>query len=176
MHYTVRNEVGAGMSRTLDFEVESAIGVEQIHAAYSEPDYWVSRLATYGDNGRLDAIDVVDGSVQVVTVQDLRTALLPKPLGKLYPRVLEIVQDQTWTLVDGELHGQVRIEARGAPGSGRSSVVLAPAGASQLRCRATLKVDVRFVGGTIEGMLARQMVDDTPEMLRFTTGWLDEQA
>ena len=115
--------------------------------------------------------------VQVVTVQDLRTALLPKPFGKLYPRDLEIVQDQTWTLVDGELHGTVRIEARGAPGSGRSSVVLAPAGdASQLRCTATVKVDVRFVGGTIEGMLSRQMVDDTPEMLRFTTEWLNEQA
>jgi hypothetical protein len=165
------------MSREVDFEVESAIGVEQIHAAYSEADYWVSRLAAYGDNGRLDAIDVVDGSVHVVTVQDLRTALLPKPFGKLYPRDLAIVQDQTWTLVDGELHGQVRIEARGAPGSGRSSVVLAPAGsASQLRCTATVKVDVRFVGGTIEGMLSRQMVDDTPEMLRFTTQWLDAQA
>ncbi|MCV7168458.1 DUF2505 domain-containing protein [Mycobacterium manitobense] len=165
------------MSRTLDFEVESAIGVEQIHAAYSDADYWASRLANYGDNGRLDAIDVVDGLVRVVTVQDLRSALLPKPFGKLYPRDLEIVQDQTWTLVDGELHGQVRIEARGAPGSGHSSVVLAPAGGgSQLRCTATLKVDVRFVGGAIEGMLARQMVDDTPEMLRFTTGWLNEQV
>jgi hypothetical protein len=47
------------MSRTLEFEVGSAISVERIHAAYSEADYWASRLATYGDNGRLDAIDVV---------------------------------------------------------------------------------------------------------------------
>jgi hypothetical protein len=165
------------MSRKIDFEVESAIGVERIHAAYSEADYWVSRLAKYGGDGRLDAIDVVDHSVQVITVQDLRTSLLPMPFSKFYSRDLELVQDQTWVLADGELRGDVRIEARGAPGSGRSTIALSPSNsASHLRCTASFTVNVRFVGGTIESMLSRQTVDDTPEMLRFTAAWLAEQA
>jgi Protein of unknown function (DUF2505) len=166
------------MSRKIDFEVESTISVEQLHAAYSEADYWVARLANYGGNGRLDEIDVSDGRVRVVTIQDLKSSLLPKPFDKLYPRDLKLVQDAVWTLESAEgLRGESHMEARGARGSSRSTVLVTPSsGGASLRFTGTLSVKVPVVGGTIESMLSRQTLDDTPEMVRFTTEWLNEQV
>jgi hypothetical protein len=167
------------MPRSFDFSVESSITVEQIHAAFSDVDYWAARLAAYGGNGRLDSFDAGEGgAIRLVIVHDLRSALLPKPLGRLYPRDLEIVQDETWSL-DREhgVLGDVRTEARGIPGSGVGTVVMASAhDGSRLKCSGTVKFKVPLVGGTIETLLTRQMVDETPEMLRFTTQWIEENA
>jgi uncharacterized protein DUF2505 len=168
-----------GMPRSFDFSVESPVSVEQIHGAFCSEDYWVERLAAYGGNGRLDSFEAdEDGAVRLVIVHDLRNALLPKPLGRLYPRDLEIVQDETWNLVrDVGVRGELRTEARGIPGSGVGTVVMAPADdGSRLKCSGTVKFKVPLVGGTIESLLSRQMVDETPEMLRFTTKWIEENA
>jgi hypothetical protein len=167
------------MSRSFDFSVESSVSVEQIHGAFSEEDYWLDRLAAYGGKGTLDSFDAGPGGVvQLVVVHDLRNALLPKPFGKLYPRDLEIVQDETWSLVRGVgVCGEVRTEARGIPGSGVGTVMMAPSGdGSRLKYSGTVKFKVPLVGGTLETILSRQTVEETPEMLRFTTKWIEEHA
>jgi hypothetical protein len=167
------------MPRSFDCSVESSVSVEQIYGAFSEEDYWLARLAAYGGNGRLDSFDVgAGGVVQLVVVHDLRNALLPKPFGKLYPRDLEIVQDETWRLVRGVgVCGEVRTEARGIPGSGVGTVMMAPAdNGSRLKCSGTVKFKIPFVGGALETILSRQMVEETPEMLRFTAKWIEVHA
>lgn len=167
------------MSRSVDFSVECSISVEQIRAALCEEDYWLARLAAYGGIGKLDSFAVApDGSARVVVIHDVRNSLLPKPFAKLYPGDLEVVQRETWSLVGGRgVRGQAHIEARGAPGSGRSTVVMAPApNGSHLLCHGIVEFKVPLVGGTIEGYFRRQMVDETPEMLRFTTKWVEEHT
>src|ERR1700681_4557742 len=117
------------MPRSFDFLVESSVSVEQIHSAFSEEDYWLARLAAFGGSGRLDSLIIgTDGSVHVVIIQDLRHDWLPGLFAKLYPRDLEVVQNETWSLIRGGLvRGKVNTAARGAPGSGLGTVLLAPA-------------------------------------------------
>ncbi len=165
------------MARSFDFSVDSSVSVEQIHAAFADEDYWLARLAEYGGIGQLDSFEVgAGGSVRLAIVHDLRNALLPKPFAKLYPRDLEVVQDETWSLVRGTgVRGEVRTEARGVPGSGVGTVVMAHAdNGSRLQCSGTVKFKVPLVGGALESLLSRQMVDETPEMLRFTTKWIED--
>jgi hypothetical protein len=167
------------MPRSFEFSVESSVSVEQIHSAFSEEDYWLARLATFGGIGRLDSLIIgTDGSVHVVIIQDLRHDWLPGLFAKLYPRDLEVVQNETWSLVRGGLvRGEVSTAARGAPGSGLGTVLLAPApNGSHLKCTATAEVKIPLVGGKIESYIGRQMVEETPVMLRFTAKWITEHA
>lgn len=162
------------MSRKFEFSVPCPLSVAQIHAAYSDEQYWYDRLATYA-NGELEAFDVTSaGEIQVTVVQDLRTSLLPGGLAKMYPRDLRIVQHQTWQLLDNEMRGEAHLTAQGAPGTGLSRVAMASDGRN-LRCIGMVKVGVPVIGGTVEGLLERQMRDNTPELLRYTASWVDVQ-
>ena len=167
------------MARSFDFSVESSVSVEQIHSAFSEEDYWLARLTAFGGIGKLDSFAIdTDGSVHVVIIQDLRNDLMPGLFARLYPRDLAVVQDETWSLIgSGLVRGEVSTAARGAPGSGSGTVLLAPARVgSRLNCTATAEVKVPLVGGKIESLVGRQMVEETPVMLRFTAQWITENA
>ena len=166
------------MPRSFDFSVKSSVSVEQIHSAFSEEDYWLARLAAFGGVGRLDSLIIdTDGSVHVVIVQDLRHDWLPGLFAKLYPRDLEVVQKETWSLIGGGMvRGEISTAARGAPGSGLGTVVMAPQNGSRLKCTAIVEIKVPLIGGKIESYLGRQMVEETPVMLRFTTKWITEHA
>jgi hypothetical protein len=168
----------ADMSRSYGCSIESTVSVQQIHAAFCERSYWLARLAAYSA-AELGSFDVgADGSVRLTIVQDLRHAALPGPFGKLYPRDLELVQGETWTLDrSSAVRGEVRTEARGAPGSGRGTLVMIPARhGAILKCTGTFEFRVPLVGGKLESYFGRQMVDQTPEMLRFTTKWIEDHA
>ena len=167
------------MPRSFEFSVESSVSVEQIHSAFSEEDYWLARLAAFRGSGRLDSLTIgTGGSVHVVIIQDLRQDWLPGLFAKLYPRGLEVVQNERWSLIGGGLvRGEVSTMARGALGSGRGTVVLAPAQTdSHLNCTATVEVKVPLVGGKLESYMGRQMVEATPAMLRFTAKWVTGHA
>ena len=167
------------MARSFDFSVESSVSVEQIHSAFSEEDYWLARLANFGGIGKLDSFAIdTNGAVHVVIIQDLRNDLMPGLFAKLYPRDLAVVQDETWRLIGcGVVRGEVSTAARGAPGSGSGTVMLASApDGSRLNCTAMAKVKVPLVGARIESLVGRQMVEETPAMLRFTARWITANA
>jgi hypothetical protein len=166
------------MPRSFDFLVASSVSVEQIHSAFSEEDYWLARLAAFGGVGRLDSLIIgTDGSVHVVIIQDLRPDWLPGMFAKLYPRDLEVVQNETWSLIGGAVRGEVSTAARGAPGSGLGTVLLAPAqDRSRLMCTATVDVKVPLVGGKIESLMGRGLVQQISEIQRFTAKWITEHA
>ena len=73
--------------------------------------------------------------------------------------------------------GEISIATRGAPGSGRGTALLAPAqNGSRLKCTATVEFKVPLIGGKIESMIGRQLVEQISAMLRFTAEWLTEHA
>ena len=75
------------------------------------------------------------------------------------------------------VRGEVSTAARGALGSGFGTVLMAPAkNGSGLKCTATVEFKVPLIGGKIESYVGRQMVEETPVMLRFTTKWITEHA
>jgi hypothetical protein len=167
------------MPRSFDLSAESSATVEQIHSAFSEEDYWLAGLAEFGGIGRLDSFIIgADGSVTVVMIQDLRRDWLPGLVAKFYPGDLEVVQNETWRPIGGGLvRGEVCIAARGVPGSGLGTVLLAPAqNGSRMKCTATVEFKVPLVGGKIESFIGRQLVEQIAVKQRFTTKWITEHA
>lgn len=153
--------------------------MEQLHAAFSERDYWLARLAAFGGLGKLDSITTdAGGTARIVVSQDLRRDVLPGLFAKLYPLECKVVQEETWSpLGDGRVRGDIRIITRGAPGSGHGTAVISPArNGSLLTCTATAEFKVPLVGGSIENVLGRQLVDQMPVIQEFTAKWIDENA
>ncbi|BBY43567.1 DUF2505 domain-containing protein [Mycolicibacterium celeriflavum] len=167
------------MSRRFECSVESSVSLQQIHAAFSERDYWLENIAPHSETTELDSFTVdPNGDVRLRVVQDLRNAVLPGVLAKLYPRGLELVQDETWILDRGEeVRGEVHVHARGAPGSAHSTVVMVPThNGERIKCSGTIKVKVPIVGGKLESHFGRHLADQTPEMLRMVMAWIKENA
>lgn len=151
------------------------MSVEQVHAAFGEPDYWRDRFAAFGGNKELDSLEAAgDGTVTVVVTEDLRHGALPGILTKVYRGDLNIVSTEVWAPADnGQVDGQVTVAVTGAPGAGRGTAVLAPSGAgSRLHFAGTVRFNVPVVGGTIESFVAREFAQGIPEIQRFTAGWI----
>jgi hypothetical protein len=169
----------AAVPRSFDFSIESPASVEQIHSAFSEKDYWLARQEASGGVARLDSlVKDTDGSVTVVIIGDGRPEGVSGLVAKFYPGSWQAVQRESWRPIGGgQVRGEISIATRGAPGSGRGTALLAPAqNGSRLKCTATLEFKVPLIGGKIESMIGRQLVEQISAMLRFTAEWITEHA
>jgi hypothetical protein len=168
----------APVPRSFDFSIESPVSVEQFHSAFSEKDYW---LAAFGGIGRLDSFVVdTDGLVTVVIKggPEGRRAARARSERSLYPRSWQSVQKEAWSPIDvGKVRGEVSFASRGAPGSGLGAAIHAPTqNGSRLKGTATVEFKVPLIGGKIESIIGRQLVEDISSILRFTAKWITEQA
>ncbi|BBY44256.1 hypothetical protein A5765_10950 [Mycolicibacterium celeriflavum] len=167
------------MPRSFDFSVESSATVEQIHSAFCAEEYWRSRLAAFGGFGRLESLAVgADGSVDIEVVQDLDRDGLPGLVARFFPKSWRVVQHETWSPADdGVVRGQVSVATSGAPGSGLGKILLSPTPAgSRLKCTATVEFKVPLVGGKIEAVMGRLLVQQISAIQRFTTKWIAAQS
>ena len=169
----------AAVPRSFEFSIEIPASVEQIHSAFSDEDYWLARQEAGGGVARLDSfVKETDGSVTVVIVGDGRREGVSGLLAKIFPSSWQAVQKESWRPIGGGLvRGDISIAMHGAPGSGHGTAVLAPAqNGSLVKCTATVEFNVPLIGGKIEGMIGRGLVEQLPEMLRFTTEWITQRA
>ena len=167
------------MSRSFRFSVESPATVEQIQLAFSREEYWLARLANFGGSGRLDSLTVgSDGGIVAILVHDLRPEGLSGPLAKFYPSQWRLVQTEAWHPIgDGRVRGEVRVVAHGAPGSGAGRALLAPTRrGSQFKCTANVVFRVPLIGGQIENMMGRSLVENTAAVQEFTAQWIGQHA
>jgi len=167
------------MPRSFDVSYESPATVEQVHSTFSDEDYWFARIAAFGPGTSLDSlITDSDGTVTVITTQDLRHDALPGLLAKLYPGDLLISRSETWTPIGARrVTGDISVAATGAPVSGRGAALLEPLGSgSRLDFTATVEFKVPLVGGKIESYLAGQLAEGITDIQRFTTIWIAEHA
>jgi hypothetical protein len=167
------------MPRSFDVSVDSPASVEQVHAAFSDEDYWLARLATLNGSTTLASLVVDDDrTVRVVTTQDLGRDLLPGIVSKFYRRDLKVRHTETWTpLGDNQLRGQVTVAVSGAPGSGSGAALVAPTkNGSNLRFTGTVEFKVPLVGGTIESFIVREFAQGIPDIKDFTAKWVTEHA
>ena len=167
------------MPRSFEVPFESPASVEQVHAAFSDEDYWLARFAAFGADSTLDSLIVdADGTVTVDVTQHLGRQLLPGLIAKLVPGDLRILHSETWRPVgDRQVRGQVSVSAPAALGSGRGRALLTPSGqGSRLEFNATVEFKVPLIGGKVESFVARQFAEGIPEIQRFTTGWITEHA
>jgi hypothetical protein len=165
------------MPRTFDVVVESPARVEQLHAAFSDEEYWLARLAALG--GRLDSLTVAaDGAAAITVIQDLRQELLPGLVAKFLPADLRLVHKETWHPVDrGQMRGEISFAARGAPGSVLGQALLLPGRhGSRLEVTTTVRFRVPLVGGKIEGYIGGHAAEMIALVNRFTTAWVSGDA
>ncbi|OBI72031.1 DUF2505 domain-containing protein [Mycobacterium sp. E740] len=167
------------MPRSFDFSVESPATVDQIHSAFSAEKYWRSRLAEFGGFGRLDSLVTADdGTVDIVVVQELQRDGLPGLVAKFFPKGWRVVQRESWSPTDdGAVRGKVSIATSGAPGSGLGKVLLSPTPTgSRLKCAATVEFKVPLVGGQIEAVMGRLLVQQISTIQRFTAEWIEDHG
>lgn len=165
------------MPRSFDMAAEYGAGVEQVHAAFGDRDYWLARLAESGaDKATLDSM-TVDGGIDVVTTQVLRRDRLPGVVTQFHPGDLAIVREEAWTPVrEGVASATVTGSIPGAPVSLSGTAVLAGAdgGGSRLTFTASVEVRIPLVGGKVENFIGSQLVNLLTAEQRFTTAWIKD--
>ena len=168
------------MARSFDVSLDSPASVEQVHAAFSDEDYWLARLRTlHGNSTTLESLIVDDDhTVRVATAQDVGRDLLPGIVAKFYRRDLKVRHTETWTpLGDNQLRGEIGVAVSGAPGSGSGAASVAPTqNGSRLTLTGTVEFKVPLVGGTIERFIAREFAQGIPNIQDFTAKWVAEHA
>lgn len=160
---------------------EYGASVEQVHQAFSDEQYWLSRLADSGaDDYSLDSLTVDGNGIDVVTTQRLRADRLPAVVTQFHRGDLALVREETWSPIsDGRATATIALAIIGAPATLSGSAVLAPAksgDSSRLDFNATVQVNVPLVGGKIENFIGSQLMDLLIQEQRFTTVWITENA
>jgi hypothetical protein len=174
------------MPRSFDMSADYGGTVEQVHRAFSDEDYWLARLADSGaDEATLDLMQLGgpsgnDGSIDVVTTQVLRSDRLPALVTQFHRGDLLIRREEKWSPVtDGTADATVIGSIEDAPVGLTGTAVLAPvseSGGARLTLRATVEVRIPLVGGTIENIVGKLLVDLLIAEQRFTTMWIAENA
>lgn len=156
--------------------------VEQVHRAFSDEHYWLARLADSGaDDATLESMRVgADGSIDVVTVQVLRSDRLPALVSQFHRGDLCIRRDEKWgPITGGAANATVLGSIHDLPVGLTGTAVLAPgtdSGGARLTFRGTVEVRVPLVGAKIENLIGSQLVELLIAEQRFTTMWIAENA
>lgn len=166
------------MPRKFEVIVASPATVEQVHAAFSDENYWLARFPAIGITSTLDSLVVDDeGTTTVETTQDLGHDVLPRVIANVFPGDLKLVSTETWRPTDdGRVRGEIRMKASGTPGSGHGKALLAPDGSGvQLSVDGVVLFRVPLVGGRIESYLAGEFAVQIKAIGRFTSEWIAAQ-
>jgi len=155
--------------------------VEQVHQAFRDEQYWLSRLADSGaDDATLDSLTVApDSAISVSTTQVLRADRLPGVVTQFHRGDLRIQRREQWTPVtDGRSSATVTGVIANAPVTLEGTATLGPRGTGGARLDSRAKVEVRIplVGGKIESFVGAQLVDLLIAEQRFTSLWITENA
>jgi Protein of unknown function (DUF2505) len=169
------------MPRSFDMATEYGASVEQVLRAFSDEQYWLSRLADSGaDEYSLDSLTADGNGIDVITTQRLRADRLPAVVTQFHRGDLALVREEKWSPIrDGRAAATIRLAIIGAPATLSGAAVLAPAKSdesSRLEFNATVQVNVPLVGGKIENFIGGQLVDLLIAEQRFTTVWITENA
>jgi hypothetical protein len=159
--------------------------VEQVHRAFSQQDYWLARLEDSGvDDATLEWMQVGgpsgnDGSIDVITVQMLRSDRLPMLITQFHRGDLFIRREENWSPVTGgTATATVTGSILNAPVTLSGAAVLAPTTEStsaRLKFRATVRVRIPLVGSKLENIIGTQLAALLTAEQRFTTRWITGQ-
>jgi hypothetical protein len=170
------------MPRSFDLSADYDGSVDEVHRAFTDADYWRARLAESGvDVGTLESMQVGDeDTVEVVTLQVIRSDKLPGMVTQLHAGDLCIRREEKWGPVsDGAATGSVVGSIVDAPVSLAGTAVLEPieeTGGTRLTFRATVQVRVPIIGGKLENIIGARLAELIAAEQRFTTEWIAKTA
>jgi Protein of unknown function (DUF2505) len=174
------------MPRSFEWSTDYEASVEQVHRAFYDENYWRARLAEIPvDEARLEHMRVGgesgdDGTVEVVTLQVVRSHNLHAVVKQLHRGDLSIRRTETWgPVVGGAATASIIGAILGTPATVSGSAELAPvadSGRARLALRADVQVRVPIIGGKVERLIATHLGDVVSREQQFTTGWIANNA
>lgn len=174
------------MPRSFDLSADYDGSVDEVHQAFTDANYWRARLAESGvDLATLESMRVGgesgdDDTVEVVTLQVIRSDKLPGMVTQLHSGDLRIRREETWgPVTDGAATGSVVGSIVDAPVNLEGTAVLEPigrAGGTRLTFRATVHVRVPIIGGKLENIIGARLTELIAAEQRFTMEWIAKTA
>jgi hypothetical protein len=169
------------MPRSFDMAADYEGTVEEVHRAFSERDYWLARLAESGvDDSTLESMRVSDGTIDVVTLQVVRSHNLPGLVTQLHRGDLCIRREENWgPITDGTATASIAGSILDAPVNLSGTAVLSPiagSGGARVEFRVTVQVRIPIVGGKVEKLLGDVLTSLVAGEQRFTTTWIANNA
>jgi hypothetical protein len=174
------------MPRSFDMSADYQGSVEEVYQAFREAEYWRARLAVPAvDVATLESIRVGgesgnDGTIEVVTLQAVRSHNLPGLVTQLHRGDLCVRREETWGPVnDGTATASIQGSIVDAPVNLWGTAVLSPipeAGGARLTFQVTIQVRVPFIGGKLENIIGTNLATLVTEEQRFTAMWMTNRA
>ncbi len=170
------------MPRSFDLSADYDGTVDEVHRAFTDAGYWRARLSGSGvDVATLESMRVGDeDTVEVVTLQVIRSDKLPAMVTQLHVGDLCIRREEKWGPVsDGAASASVVGSIVDAPVSLAGTAVLEPieeTGGTRLTFRATVQVRVPIIGGKLENIIGARLAELIAAEQRFTTEWIAKTA
>lgn len=151
--------------------------VAEVHQAFHDIGYWEARLAeTPVDIATLESMRIDDGTIEVVTLQTVRSNNLPALVTQLHRGDLCVRREETWgPLRDGIATASIAGSILSAPVNVWGTAMLEPnpeTGGSRMTLQATVQVRVPFIGGKLERLIGNELGNLVAIEQRFTTSWI----
>ncbi|WP_243790264.1 DUF2505 domain-containing protein [Saccharopolyspora gloriosae] len=167
------------MARRIEHRSTSEWPASQVHAALIDLDYLRERLAELGGTRNELVKHTVDGdAVRFEVRQGVRTDSLP-PVARTVVGAGDLVIDrsESWRREqDGHYTGEIAAEVAGVPCTITGSMWLRDQAtgtdASEFLVDGEVRVNMPFVGGKLEDLVADQVQKLLAAEERFTTEWL----
>jgi hypothetical protein len=173
------------MPRSFDLSADYEDSVGDLHRAFAEADYWRARLADIPvDEARLESIRVggesgADGTIEVVTLQEVHSHNLPAMVTQLHRGDLFFRREETWgPVTDGVATASIKGSIVDTPVNVCGTAELSPIGrgGSRLTFRVTIHVRIPLIGGKVENIIGTHLADLVSREQRFTTEWITNNA
>jgi hypothetical protein len=173
------------MPRSFEFSADYEDSVEDVHRAFGTEEYWRARLADIPvDDARLELLRVGgesgdDGTIDVITLQVVRSHNLAALVRQLHKGDLCIRREETWgPVTDGVATASVAgsIVNTSVQGSGTAELSPIASGGSRLTFRITVAVRVPIIGGKVEKLIGIHLAQLVTREQHFTTEWITANA
>lgn len=159
------------MARSIDYRSSSDHAADDVYAVMTDPDYLKARLDQLGGPGaELLEHSADDAGARYRMRHGLDARELPSMVRSFLSGDLVIERAERWTRRGpGHYTGDVDVAIKGTPATADGGMRLQDLadGGSELVVRADARVDVPFLGGKIEGVIA----DQVRRLLEFETAF-----
>ncbi|MCV7100338.1 DUF2505 domain-containing protein [Mycobacterium palustre] len=177
------------MPHSFELSADLQNSVEEIHRAFLDERYWEARLADIPvDEARVESMRIGGdpggpgdgGTVEVVTLQVVRSHNLHALVKQLHPGDFGVRRTETWgPVVDGVASGDIVGTVVGAPVRVTGAAELAPiagSGGARLTFRITVQVRVPLIGGKVERLIGTHLAELVSREQRLTAEWIAQRA
>ena len=149
------------MSRKIELTTTYSLPVETVHRTLTDENFWLHRVEQGAENGlKIDHLTAGDGTIDVGIAQEIDKDKLPSMVSKVIKGDLSIVRGEVWgPLTDDRADGTFTAVTTGMPVTvGGTAVLTASADGCTLTVEGEVEVSIKLIGGTIEGMVAEQIL------------------